>query len=218
MRNVRGFVSHVIERFTIKGEVQLNYSYILKEIAMDSKINSFLQNLKNINSEKIVETLKKNQENLNPSAMLGMAKKAVHQARSFSKEEIQFLLGKVNDVGHKTNIEIEKNISKLVNKILEGQPEENITNEIRTEIMSMLVEHNNGKNIVPIVKYVNSVVVHNAPTNIESFMNFRKNIAQTLINDAKKRISEKNIIDAQVIQEQPEKKISSKKEKNKKEI
>ncbi|WGL58802.1 hypothetical protein QEJ31_09715 [Pigmentibacter sp. JX0631] len=185
---------------------------------MDSKLNSFLQNLKNINSEKIVETLKKNQENLNPSAMLGMAKKAVHQARSFSKEEIQFLLGKVNDVGHKTNLEIEKNISKLVNKILEGQAEENITNEIRTEIMSMLVEHNNGKNILPIVKYVNSVVVHNAPTNIESFMNFRKNIAQTLINDAKKRISEKNVIDAQIVHEQPEKKISSKKERHKKEI
>ena len=75
---------------------------------MDSKLSSLISNLKNINSEKIVDTLKKNQENLNPKAMIGLAKKAVDQARSFSKEEIQFLLGKVNDVGHKTSTEIEK--------------------------------------------------------------------------------------------------------------
>lgn len=184
---------------------------------MDSRFTSFFNNIKNINSEKIVNTLKKNQENLNPTAMLNIAKQAVNQARSFSKEEVEFLLGKMNDVGHKTNLEIEKNISKLVTKILEGQPEEDVTPEITSEIMAMLVEHNNGKNIVPIVKYVNSVVLHNAPTSIAAFMNFRKNIAQTLIADAKKRISERNIIDAQVINEQPEKKTHTKKERHKKE-
>ncbi|KAB8040007.1 hypothetical protein GCL60_07010 [Silvanigrella paludirubra] len=177
---------------------------------MDSKLSSLISNLKNINSEKIVDTLKKNQENLNPKAMIGLAKKAVDQARSFSKEEIQFLLGKVNDVGHKTSTEIEKSISKLVNKLLEGQPAEVATNEVRNEIISILVEHNSGKNLLPIVKYVNSVVVSNAPTNIESFKNFRKNIAQTLISDAKKRISDRNIIDAQVVSEHPEKKHNKK--------
>ncbi len=185
---------------------------------MDSKLTSFFNNLKNMNSDKIVDALKKNQENLNPKAVIGIAKKAVNQARSFSKEEIQFLLGKMNDVGHKTNVEIEKNISKLVNKILEGQPEDSITEDVKKEIMSMLVEHNSGKNIMPIVKYVNSVVVHNAPTSLESFMNFKKNIAQTLISDAKKRISERNVIDAQIVSEHPEKKVHSKKERQKKEV
>ncbi|MBX9839114.1 MAG: hypothetical protein K2X69_12480, partial [Silvanigrellaceae bacterium] len=84
------------------------------------------------------------------------------------------------------------------------------TNEVRNEIISILVEHNSGKNLLPIVKYVNSVVVSNAPTNIESFKNFRKNIAQTLISDAKKRISDRNIIDAQVVSEHPEKKHNKK--------
>ncbi|APJ02858.1 hypothetical protein [Silvanigrella aquatica] len=181
---------------------------------MESKLSSFINNIKNINSVKIVDTLKKNQENLNPKAMFGLARKAVDTARSFSKEEMQFLLGKMNDVGHKTGTEIEKNISKLVNKIMEGQPEDVATPDVQKEIISMLVEHNNGKNIVPIVKYVNSVVVHNAPTSIESFKNFRKNIAQTLICDAQKRISDRNIIEAQVISEQPEKKIH-KRERNK---
>lgn len=177
---------------------------------MDSKLSSLISNLKNINSEKIVDTLKKNQENLNPKAMIDFAKKAVDHARSFSKEEIQFLLGKVNDVGHKSNTEIEKNISKLVTKILEGQPKDVVTDDIHNEIVGILVEHNSGKNILPIVKYVNSVVVSNAPTSFESFKNFRKNIAQTLIADANKRISSGNIIDAQIVTEHPEKKHAKK--------
>jgi hypothetical protein len=181
---------------------------------MDSKFSSLISNIKNINSEKIVDTLKKNQENLNPKAMIGLARKAVDTARSFSKEEIHFLLGKVNDVGHKTNSEIEKNIGKLVNKILEGQPENIATQDVRNEIISILVEHNSGKNLIPIVKYVNSVVVSNAPTSLEAFKNFRKNIAHTLVNDAKKRISDRNIIDAQIVSEHPEKK-HQKRDRNK---
>ncbi len=177
---------------------------------MDSKFSSLISNIKSINSNKIVDTLKKNQENLNPKAMIGLARKAVDTARSFSKEEIHFLLGKVNEVGHKTSSEIEKSIAKLVNKILEGQPENIATKEIRKEIISILVENNSGKNIFPIVKYVNSVVISNAPTNLEAFKNFRKNIAHTLITDAKKRISDRNIIDAQVVSEHPEKKHQKK--------
>jgi len=181
---------------------------------MNSKLSSLISNLKSINSEKIVDTFKKNQKNLNPKEMIGLARKAVNQARSFSKEEIQFLLGKINDVGHKTNFEIEKNISKLVNKILEGQPAEVATPEVRSEIINILVEHNSGKNILPIVKYVNSVVVSNAPTSIESLKNFRINMAQTLITDAKKRISNRNVIDAQVVADHSEKK-HIKKDRNK---
>ena len=38
------------------------------------KFTSFFNNLKNMNSDKIVDT-KKNQENLNPKAVIGIAKK-----------------------------------------------------------------------------------------------------------------------------------------------
>lgn len=182
---------------------------------MESKFSALISNIKNMNSEKIFDALKKNRENLTPQAMMGLARKTVDTAKSFSKEEIQFLLGKINAVGNKTNFEIEKNITKLVNKLLDGQSDEIVTEEVRKEIINILLEQNGGNNLIPTVnvKYVNSVVVNNAPTSIEAFKNFRKNIAQTLIIDAKKRISNRNIIDAQVVSEQPDKK-HPKKERN----
>jgi hypothetical protein len=177
---------------------------------MDSKFSSFINNIKNMNSTKIIDTFKKNQENFHPKNMVGLARKAVDTARTFSKEEIQILMGKVNVLSHKTNSEIEKMLSNIVSKVLKGQPENSVTPEIRDEITNILVEHNNGKNIIPIIKYVNSVVVSNAPTSIESIKNFRNNIASTLISDAKKRISEKNTIEAQIVNEPLEKKAPKK--------
>ncbi|KAB8029074.1 hypothetical protein [Fluviispira multicolorata] len=178
---------------------------------MESKFSALISNIKNINSASIVETIKRNQENLNPKAVLNFARKAVDSARSFSKEEINVLLGKANELGQKTGTEIEKIVVSAVKSILKGQPQEVATEEIRKEITNMLVEHNNGKNLLPIVKYVNNVLLNNAPTSIESFKNFRRNIGQTLIADAQKRIADRNIIDAQVI---PEKK-TQKKDRNK---
>ena len=174
---------------------------------MESKFSALISNIKNINSASIVDTFKKNQENLHPKAVLQFARKAVDSARSFSKDEINVLLGKANELGQKTNTEIEKIVSSAVKNILKGQPQDQATDEVRIEITKMLVEHNNGKNLLPIVKYVNSVLLNNAPTSLEAFKNFKKNIGQTLISDAQKRISDRNIIDAQVI---PEKKTQKK--------
>lgn len=208
MRICRGFFS---QHFPVLVGRLNRSGFRHKDDMMESKFNSLIQNIKNLNKESIIDTIKKNQDNLTPKGMLNFALKAMDSARSFSKDEISILLGKMNDLGQKTGVELEKIISVFVNKILEGQPNESVSEDIRKEIICMLVEHNNGKNIVPIVKYVNSVVVSNAPTSIESFKNFRRNIAQTLVADAHKRIADRNIIDAQVVSE----KKPHKKERNK---
>ena len=105
---------------------------------MDSKLSSLIGVFKNFNSDKIMDTLKKNQENLNPKVVMDMARKAVDTARSFSKDEIQMLRDKISDVGNKTQFEIEKNVGKIVDQILSGQPKNMATPDIRDEIVQGL--------------------------------------------------------------------------------
>ena len=166
---------------------------------MESKFGTIIDSIRNMNSHKIADVIKKNKENLTPITFVNFARKAVSTAKSFSMEEMKIISEKFNAVGQKTSCEIEKVVKNAVNKIIDGQVEDKVTDDVRDEIVHMFVEHDHGKNILPIVKYVNNVLVSNVPTSFQAAMNFRRNVAQTLVKDAKNRLKKHNIVDAQVI-------------------
>jgi hypothetical protein len=172
-----------------------------KEKAMEGKIVFFMDNMKNINSSRIVDALKKNQKMCTLREALNCARKAVDSAYSSTKEELHFLSGRINFLEQRTIFEIEKMITRLVVKVLDGQPDDVLTTEIQEEIMGMIKMQNKGKSVISTLKRLNLFILNHVPTNFQSLKNLKQNIAQTLISEAKKRISERNIIDVQLLPE-----------------
>lgn len=133
---------------------------------MSTKLGNLIDNFKSVKAEGILKTLKTSQEN--------MKVKNVLQLMSF--------------VEQKTNTEIEKAVSFMVDKILEDQPINDVSEDIKNEIVQKLAGHNKGKNIIPIITYVNKIIITNVPKNFSAFRSFKKNIANTLVKDAKSRL------------------------------
>lgn len=104
---------------------------------------------------------------------------------------VKTVLATLSQVEDRTNAEIEKVVSAAVDKLLKDKSIDAVSEDIKAEIVHKFSNHNKGKNLIPILKYVNKVLLTNAPKSVTSAKNFKRNIANTLIKDAKKRL-EKN--------------------------
>ncbi len=158
---------------------------------METKLGSIIDNIKNVNSKVILKAIKKSQENLKTKSVLSFASNAMNKATEMSKNEINSIVEKMTTIEKKTNKEIEKAVSLMLNKLLLDKSNENVTTEVKQEIVKKLAQYNRGKNIIPILRYVNGIIIKNAPKNVKSVKTFKKNVVNTLIQDANKRLEKK---------------------------
>lgn len=156
-------------------------------------LNSVLSNLKSLANPEIVSNLKKiSQENMGPEALKTFAKKALGSL-PLTEDEIQTLRGKLKleMLGEKATFEIERIATGLVNKLVQGDDQQ-VGDDVRTEIVAMLVELNTTpKNVLSNLKYVNEVIVATAPRSLSDVKNLRTTLLNRLVADAKKRIEER---------------------------
>ncbi len=152
-----------------------------------------MSQIKNVNSEALTKALKNYQETLKTKKVLNTATEALKKAKTISKTEVNTLLEKIASVEKKTNKEIEKAVTMIVNKILESNKNKEINEDVKNEIIKKLSQHNRGKNLFIIIKYVNKILLKNIPTNIKSAKSFKNKIAETLIQDANKTLKGKKV-------------------------
>jgi hypothetical protein len=159
---------------------------------MNSKLKDIVNNIKNVNTKTILNAIKSSQSAIVDNNVINLATNVVDKAKTVSKEEVTILLNKISNLEKMTNQEIEKVAFVMVDKFLEDKSKENIPESVKKEIVMKLTAHNRGKNIFPIIKYVNNVIVKNIPTNIQSVKNLRANISTTLIQDANNTLKGKS--------------------------
>jgi hypothetical protein len=111
-----------------------------------------------------------------------------------SPQDIKIILGKWNEIGQFTSSEMDRLVRNVVDKILSGHAEGEVTPEVKEEVVSMLL--NNGSSRI---KYINGVITNNIPTSIDEALQLKNSIAKTLIQDAQERLAGRNVVDAQVI-------------------
>ena len=104
------------------------------------------------------------------------------------KKEVQCLSKKIFTVNEKKNKKVEQVLSTMLKKLLKDKNKINMSEEVKNEIIHKLTSYNKGKNIIPILKYVNKTILKNMPKNLKSAKNFKRNILNTLIKDAQKRL------------------------------
>ena len=104
------------------------------------------------------------------------------------KNEVKVIGKKISKVEQKTSSEIEKVVSLMVNKLLKDNAQSVVSEEVKNEIVQKLTSYNKGKNLLPIIKYVNKTILKNVPKNVNSAKSFKKNVVNTLIKDAEKRL------------------------------
>jgi hypothetical protein len=155
-------------------------------------LNNVLHSLKNLKNSDIVENLvKKSQETMSREGLTNLAKKAVDNARAFTDDEINALRGKlkIDSLGRKTTEEAEKALGNVVDKILAGQ--DSVTEEVRSEIMSMVFELNSGEKVKSGLKSVNNFFMENSPRSLQDLKAMRTNLAKHLISEAQTRLGQK---------------------------
>lgn len=123
--------------------------------------------------------------------LVDIAKQAVLKALALTEEETKALLGKlpVEQIGQKTTAEIEKIVTGLVSKLLEGATEP-VEDNVRAEVVKMLVELNTTpRNVVSNLRYLNELVQATAPRSLTDLKTLRATLASRLIADAKERLA-----------------------------
>ncbi|MES2615858.1 MAG: hypothetical protein V4591_10635 [Bdellovibrionota bacterium] len=137
---------------------------------MVSKLGYFIDNIKNVKPAIIVNAIMES-----------------------SKVEVKGIVEKFSQVEQKTNAEIEKVVAFMVEKILKGKSKDAVPDDVKKEIVQKLARYNKGKNLLPIITYVNKTILANVPKNVKSAKSFKSNVANTLIKDAKKRLEGKKV-------------------------
>lgn len=125
------------------------------------------------------------------SQLVDIAKQAVLKALALTEEETKALLGKLplEQIGQKTAAEIEKVVTGLVSKLLEGSSEQ-VDESVRAEVVKMIVELNTTpRNVVSNLRYLNELVQATAPRNLTDLKSMRATLAQRLVTDAKERLA-----------------------------
>jgi hypothetical protein len=125
------------------------------------------------------------------SQIVDFAKQAVLKALALTEEESKALIGKlpIEEIGRRTTTEVEKVVSGLVNKLLEGVSEP-VADDVRAEVVQMIVELNTTpKNVVSNLRYLNELVQSTAPRSLTDLKGLRTTLAQRLIADAKERLA-----------------------------
>ncbi len=145
---------------------------------MRTKFGFIINNIKSVNSSKIIDKI-----NSSTSSIV-------------SSPVVKNISTKYSKVEKLTTAEIEKIVSLLVNSLLKNNPKETVTDEVKNEIVKKFTTYNGGKNIIPLMKYVNSTLFKNVPKNMNAAKNFKKNIVETLIQDATNSLEEKRKVAA----------------------
>lgn len=123
--------------------------------------------------------------------LVDLAKQAVLKALALTEEETKALLGKlpVEQIGQRTTAEIEKIVTGLVSKLLEGSTEP-VEEKVRAEVVKMLVELNTTpRNVVSNLRYLNELVQATAPRSLTDLKTLRAKLASRLIADATERLA-----------------------------
>jgi hypothetical protein len=141
------------------------------------------QNVKDINS-KLPENILQNK----------FVKKATDQAKSFSQHDLKYILDKMESVQSYTNSEIDKWSIAAIDKLLEGIPENEVTPEVKHEIIVLLKDKEAGR-----LKYIKEMFKMHMPKDIESVKKIRLSVAKQLIHDASLQLSKKEIVEAQIL-------------------
>ena len=144
---------------------------------MKSKLANIVDNIKNVKTKEILTTLKKSKVNINGKNVVNLASSAIDKAKLISKEELSLLLSKVSKIEKKTSAEIEKIVYVMVNKLLKDKSKESVSEDVKKEIVNKLTQHGRGKNIIPILKYMNKIIITNVPKSVSSVKNFKNNVS-----------------------------------------
>jgi hypothetical protein len=91
----------------------------------------------------------------------------------------------------RSKIGFEKIVSFVVDKLLKDKSRGSVSQEVKKEIVHKLTSCNKPKDIIPIIKYVNTTILKNVPKDVKSAKSFKKNIVNTLIKDANNRLERK---------------------------
>ncbi len=143
---------------------------------MGSKLGSLIDNIKRVK----------------PAIVIDLATQAILKAKNISNKEFKFIFSKINQVEHRTNAEIEKVMSVVVEMILANSSQETVSDEVKSEIIHLFSGYKKTRNLIPLFRYVNKLILTNVPKNIKSAKSFKKNIAKTLIKDARARLEGRN--------------------------
>ncbi len=122
---------------------------------------------------------------------LQMALSTVAKAKEKSQEELNGIKDKLSCMEEKAQTSIEKALNCGINALLKNTPAETATSEVKDEIIQKLSPVPSAKNIVPMLKYANSVLLKNVPKNLNDIKNLKSQIANTLVTDAKGRLESK---------------------------
>lgn len=161
---------------------------------MGSKLGYFINNVKNINPSVIIENIKLTRQKIKAKLIFNLASEVIDKAKELSKDEIKLLLKRISQVEKKTSTEIEKVFSIIVEQILKDKSIEAVSDEVKNEIVHKLAKYNDGKSLIPNLKYINKIIVTNVPKSVKSVKNFKRNVAKTLIKDAHTSLEGKKVV------------------------